>query len=61
MQAIIIFCSMLLKLSSSDSSIVGMQDVSKSEKDALRIVSYIGCGISFLFLALTIVFYLAQG
>ena len=52
---------MLLKLSSSDSSIVGMQDVSKSEKDALRIVSYIGCGISFLFLALTIVFYLAQG
>ena len=38
-----------------------LQDISAAERLALQVVSYIGCGISVVCLAISIVYFLLQG
>ena len=47
--------------STCNSSIFILQDVSATEQLALQIVSYIGCGISVICLAISILYFLFQG
>ena len=52
---------MIIRYTRSYCCVICIQDIGKAEKSALKIVSYIGCIISILCLALTVILFLAQG